>query len=178
VAGDEAAEVERVAFGDRAAYARLVTIHMGPIEAYALRMSGNAATAQDVVQEVMLRLWLKAEAFDSGKARLTTWLHQMAHNLCLDQLRREKQLTTLLDGRNDIEERLLHSDMDDDSDQVLKALSKLPERQRNALVLTYYQGLSNAEVAEVMDLGARAVESLLVRARASLRKYLEVSDVA
>ncbi len=57
--------------------------------------------------------------------------------------------------------------------QCKKALSQLPERQRNALVLTYYQGLSNAEVAQVMQMGVRAVESLLVRARAALKKQLE-----
>ena len=169
---DEASEVACVAQGDRAAYARLVSQHLRPIEAYAMRIAGNASTAQDVAQEVMLRLWLRAGDFQPERARLTTWLHQMAHNLCIDQLRREGRLTSLEDD----EVLPLADHIDDSADDVQRALAQLPERQRHALVLTYYQGLSNAEVGEVMDLGVRAVESLLVRARAALKKILEQAD--
>jgi len=168
----EANEVARVAQGDRAAYARLVSQHLRPIETYAIRIAGNAATAQDVAQEVMLRLWLRAGEFQPERARLTTWLHQMAHNLCIDQLRREGRLTGLED--DDVSPVADH--IDDSADDVQRALAQLPERQRHALVLTYYQGLTNAEVADVMDLGVRAVESLLVRARASLKQLLEQAD--
>ena len=169
---DEANEVARVAQGDRAAYARLVSQHLRPIEAYAMRIAGNAATAQDVVQEVMLRLWLRAGEFQPERARLTTWLHQMAHHLCIDKLRRAGRLTRLED--DDVSPLADH--VDDSADDVQRALAQLPERQRQALVLTYYQGLTNAEVAEVMGLGVRAVESLLVRARASLKQLLEQAD--
>ena len=168
----EANEVARVAQGDRAAYARLVSQHLRPIEAYAMRIVGNVATAQDVVQEVMLRLWLRAGEFQPERARLTTWLHQMAHNLCIDQLRREGRLIGLQD--DDVLPVADH--IDDSADDVQRALTQLPERQCHALVLTYYQGLTNAEVAEVMDLGVRAVESLLVRSRASLKQLLEQAD--
>lgn len=187
---DEAREVARVAQGDRAAYARLVNLHLRPVEAYAFRICGNRATAEDVVQEVMLRLWSRADQFKPERARLTTWLHQLAHNLCIDQLRRSNRLTQLQLGNDAQDMHLLGPDhqidegdtsaqvtevgvLDDDADTVQKALSQLPERQRNALVLTYYQELSNAEVAEVMQMGVRAVESLLVRARAALKKQLE-----
>lgn len=187
---DEAQEVARVARGDRAAYARLVNLHLQPIEAYAFRICANRATAEDVVQEVMLRLWLRAAHFQPERARLTTWLHQMAHNLCIDHLRRNSRLTELPFGNDppDTHEvtsgqsAYLHSPaaeavevgvVDEHADAVQQALAQLPERQRNALVLTYYQGLSNAEVAQVMQTGVRAVESLLVRARAALKKQLE-----
>ena len=187
---DEAREVARVAQGDRAAYARLVNLHLRPVEAYAFRICGNRATAEDVVQEVMLRLWSRADQFKPERARLTTWLHQLAHNLCIDQLRRSNRLTQLQLGNDAQDMHLSGPDhqidegdtsaqvtevgvLDDDADTVQKALSQLPERQRNALVLTYYQELSNAEVAEVMQMGVRAVESLLVRARAALKKQLE-----
>ena len=187
---DEAREVARVARGDRAAYARLVKLHLQPLEAYAFRICGNRATAEDVVQEVMLRLWLRADQFKPERARLTTWLHQLAHNLCVDQLRRSSRLTQLplanegkdipsigshhqINGDDTSTAVTRFGMLDDDADAVQKALSQLPERQRNALVLTYYQGLSNAEVAQVMQVGVRAVESLLVRARAALKKQLE-----
>lgn len=187
---DEVSEVARVARGDRAAYERLVNLHLRPVEAYAFRICGNRATAEDVVQEVMLRLWSRADQFKPERARLTTWLHQLAHNLCVDHLRRNSRLIQLQmsnDGQ-DIPSQGLNDQisgcdpstaatqagvLDDDADAVQKALSQLPERQRNALVLTYYQELSNAEVAQVMQMGVRAVESLLVRARAALKKQLE-----
>jgi RNA polymerase sigma-70 factor (ECF subfamily) len=193
VVSDENQDVARVAQGDRAAYARLVNLHLRSIEAYALRTCGNRATAEDVVQEVMLRLWLRADQFQPERARLTTWLHQMAHNLCIDHLRRNSRFVDLqaADHGQDVTETLstqvsyegsLVSEavevglLDERADTVQVALSKLPERQRNALVLTYYQGLSNAEVAEVMQAGVRAIESLLVRARAALKRQLELTD--
>ena len=82
--------MQRVAKGDRGAYAALVADHLRPISAYAQRMTGSVANAEDIAQEVFLRLWLKAGEFDATRARLTTWLHQMAHNLAID-LHRKKQ---------------------------------------------------------------------------------------
>ena len=162
--------MRRVAGGDREAYASLVAHHLSPITAYSQRMTGNPASAEDITQEVFLRLWLKAAEFDASKARLTTWLHRMAHNLAIDQLRK-RQREAPLEGVEDFE-----SAADEDTDdpaRVLQALMQLPERQRSALTLTYYQDLSNREVADIMGLGTRAVESLLVRARSALKKILE-----
>ena len=168
---NESEEVAKVARGERAAFARLMTVHAPAIEAYALRISANHALAQDVVQEVMLRFWSKAASFDPTKARLTTWLHHIAHNLCIDHLRVANRFA---DARVDRAE----PEAPDVNESpcgagVESALGQLPERQRNALVLTYYQELSNREVAEIMGLSTRAVESLLVRARASLKEKLE-----
>lgn len=166
----------RVSHGDRAAFARLVDVHGRSIEAYAIRLLGNPSAAQDIAQEVMLRLWLKAGEYDPARARLTTWLHQMAHNLCVDQIRAGRRLTTLADDASPelhaTTEACLES-VSGSATDLTGLLAELPERQRNALVLTYYQELSNKEVADIMGLGVRAVESLLVRARASLRQLLE-----
>ena len=176
---DESDEVRLVAGGDRAAFTRLVSVHLAPIEAYVTRILGISPEAQDVTQEVMLRLWLRAATFDPERARLTTWLHQMAHNLCIDHIRRNKRLVSANAGSAELGS---HNNVtQDDIDQVdplktkvvMRALASLPDRQRHALVLTYYQDLSNQEVAAVMDLGVRAVESLLVRARKTVRQYME-----
>lgn len=162
--------MRRVAGGDREAYASLVDHHLSPIQAYSQRMTGNPASAEDITQEVFLRLWLKAAEFDASKARLTTWLHRMAHNLAIDHLRK-RQREAPLEGVEDFESA---ADQEtDDPARVLQALMQLPERQRSALTLTYYQDLSNREVADIMGLGTRAVESLLVRARSALKKLLE-----
>jgi len=162
--------MRRVAGGDREAYASLVAQHLSPIQAYSQRMTGNPASAEDITQEVFLRLWLKAAEFDASKARLTTWLHRMAHNLAIDHLRK-RQREAPLEGVEDFESAA--DDETHDPARVLQALMQLPERQRSALTLTYYQDLSNREVADIMGLGTRAVESLLVRARSALKKILE-----
>ena len=162
--------MRRVAGGDREAYASLVAHHLSPITAYSQRMTGNPASAEDITQEVFLRLWLKAAEFDASKARLTTWLHRMAHNLAIDHLRK-RQREAPPEGVEDFESAA--DEETDDPARVLQALMQLPERQRSALTLTYYQDLSNREVADIMGLGTRAVESLLVRARSALKKILE-----
>lgn len=162
--------MRRVAGGDREAYASLVDHHLSPIQAYSQRMTGNPASAEDITQEVFLRLWLKAAEFDASKARLTTWLHRMAHNLAIDHLRK-RQREAPLEGFEDFESAA--DEETGDPARVLQALMQLPERQRSALTLTYYQDLSNREVADIMGLGTRAVESLLVRARSALKKILE-----
>ncbi|MGD2007561.1 MAG: sigma-70 family RNA polymerase sigma factor, partial [Cellvibrionales bacterium] len=112
--------------------------------------------------------------FDASKARLTTWLHRMAHNLAIDHLRKAQRDAPW----DDEEDRRAASDSPEEQSgkDVREALLKLPERQRSALALTYYQDLSNREVAEVMGLGTRAVESLLVRARGALKQQLEIAS--
>ena len=168
----EAERVAKVASGDRESFVQLVAQHHGSIETYLRRMMGSTAPAEDITQEVFLRLWLRAADFDPRKARLTTWLHRMAHNLAIDHLRKTQRESPL----SDTEDRREASELDNDEDghEVRVALLALPERQRSALALTYYQDLSNREVADILGLGTRAVESLLVRARAALKQHLEV----
>lgn len=170
----EAECVARVAAGDREAFGQLVAAHLPGIVLYAQRMTGNPAPAEDITQEVFLRLWLRAAEFDASKARLTTWLHRMAHNLAIDHLRKAQRDAPW----DDEEDRRAATDSPEEQSgkDVRDALLKLPERQRSALALTYYQDLSNREVAEVMGLGTRAVESLLVRARGALKQHLEIAS--
>lgn len=170
----EAECVAKVAAGDRDAFGQLVAAHLPGIQLYAQRMTGNPAPAEDITQEVFLRLWLRAAEFDANKARLTTWLHRMAHNLAIDHLRKVQRDTPW----GDEEDRRAAPDSPEvqSGKDVRDALLKLPERQRSALALTYYQDLSNREVAEIMGLGTRAVESLLVRARGALKQHLEIAS--
>jgi len=189
---DENQWVLAVAEGDRQAFAMLVELHLHPIEAFATRMLADSAEAQDVAQEVMLRLWQRAAEFDPRRARLSTWLHQIAHNLCIDRLRKvrrlsswdETQNTRLEDAHQTTQLAAHHASSGDaapmasslaDEQSVLisRALSQLPERQRSALLLTYYQALTNREVADIMGISVRALESLLVRARTALKQALE-----
>lgn len=180
---DEAALVRRVAAGDRAAFRRLVECHQRPLSAYARRMLHGSDAADDIVQETLLRLWSRAGRFDPAAARLTTWLHNIAHNLCVDSLRRSARTSTFdtpsesavddatVDGGRGPEQ---HEEARRRSDRVRRALETLPERQRSALLLCHYQGLSNRDAAQILDVGVAALESLLARGRRSLRRELEL----
>lgn len=118
-----------------------------------------------------MRFWEKAGSFDPNKARLSTWLHQIAHNLCVDHFRRakgeQKDEQTFPGG-----EEAADDTQEDSAQQVQKALSALPERQRSALLFCHYQGLSNRQAAEIIGVSVEALESLLARARKTLRHQL------
>ena len=170
----EASQVARVVAGDREAFRCLVKRHSPAIEAYARRMLQDAAQAQDVTQEVMLKLWLHADQYRPAQGRLTTWLHRMAHNLCVDHHRQKRRFLMDVSIPTQALDPAWIEDQAPSDPMLSHALMSLPERQAHALVLTYYQGLSNKEVAQVMAIRTRAVESLLVRARRRLKTLLEI----
>jgi len=175
---DEEAElVRRVAGGDRAAFRHLVEAHQRPLSAFARRMLREPAQADDIVQETLLRLWTKASSYNPQSARLTTWLHNIAHNLCVDYLRRSARVQS-----GDQQQEVESDDDPQSSEQsrrraarVRRALDELPERQRSALLLCHYQGLSNRDAAEILEVTVDALESLLSRGRRRLRRELETS---
>lgn len=174
---DPAAEADlmaRVAAGDGAAATLLVDRHLPAVTAFARRMLGSQADAEDVAQDVFLRLWQHAGRWRPGAARLRTWLIRIALNLSLDRLR--KRPTLPLDGIDDPVDpapnpgTALHRQ--DVARRVEAALMALPERQRAALALFHYQELSQEEAAAALDISVEALESLLARGRRSLRETL------
>ena len=171
---DEAHLVALVRKGDKRAYSDLVVRHLPAIEVYAKRIVNDDALAQDIAQDVMVVLWQRSSDFNPNKARLTTWLHRIAHNRCIDVLRKRQREVSW--DPSESEHPLTESDTPRQQQSIDVALMRLPESQRTALVLTYYQNLSNREVAEIMSSSVRAVESLLVRARGNLKKQLETQQ--
>lgn len=168
--------------GDQGAYASIVRKHARQIAAYAYRMLSRESEAEDITQETFLRLWTHAARWQPGKAALSTWLHRIAHNLCIDFLRKDKSaLASELneeepDGTPTIDH---HLGAEADRRLLQEALAQLPERQRSALLLTHYQGLSNREVAQILDdITVDALESLLARARRSLKANLQASELS
>lgn len=166
--------------GDRHAYAEVVRRHARPLAAFAWRMLGNESEAQDIVQETFLRLWMQAQRWDSQKSALSTWLHRIAHNLCIDSLRKlrassDEDIAELLDDRESAEQEVSRESR---QVQLHAAVAALPERQRSALILTHFQSLSNKEVAEILDTSVDALESLLSRARRTLKHRLTTTELA
>ncbi|MCW5688851.1 MAG: RNA polymerase sigma factor [Pseudolabrys sp.] len=163
----------RVAKGDETAYRTLSRRHVGAMLGLARRILGNAADAEDVVQEAMLRVWTHAPRWQP-LAAFRTWLTRIVVNLCLDRKRKAAwvdldQAGEIADPSPDAGEAAEQNERDR---LVQQAIGQLPDRQRTAIVLTYGDGMSNAEVAEVMGTTVSAVETLLVRAKQNLRRGL------
>ena len=166
----------RVSAGDSHAFRVLVARHADRTLATAWRVSGSRADAEDLVQEAFLRVWRSAASFKPEKARFTTWLHRLTLNLGVDRWRRRRP-TVELEAANDVADpsadALAVAEQSEESAAVAQALSLLPERQRMAVTLCYYEGMSNAEAAEALGVPVGALEALLVRGRRKLRSLLE-----
>jgi RNA polymerase sigma-70 factor, ECF subfamily len=166
--------VARVGARDPGAVRTLVMHKLPRLLALATRMLGDRMEAEDVAQEAFMRIWKQAPQWRTGEAKFDTWLHRVALNLCYDRLRgrREEPVDTLPDEADPAASPDLRFDERARDEGVRRALAALPARQREALVLTYYQELSNIEAAALMDISVDALESLLARARRSLRAQL------
>jgi len=175
-ASDEALLV-LYANGDRDA-ARALTQRLAPrVLAYAARVLGDRAEAEDVAQETLMRLWRVAPDWRQGEAKVTTWLYRVATNLATDRLRmRIRRRTDPLDDAPepaDAGPTALDGMIEADRMAALQAaLDDLPDRQRQAVILRHIDGLANPEIAEVMDIGVEAVESLTARGKRALTAAL------
>jgi len=174
-AGADAQDVARAAQGDAAAMSRLYRRHAPRLQAIAFRLTRDAALSEDVVQETFIKLWRHAGRWDAEKASVPVWLSRIASNAAIDAMRRRKRLA-FTDEPPDAPDP---ADGPDDQAHetgmqraVQQAMTQLPERQRTALTLSVYSGLTAAEVGEAIGLGERGAESLLGRARANLKKLL------
>jgi RNA polymerase sigma factor (sigma-70 family) len=127
-----------------------------------------------VVQEAMVKLWVGAKGWTPVGGGLGGWLRRIATNLCLDRKRKSKFLSAgeVPDRADDAPAADALIDEQRRAAGVAAAMQLLPDRQRAAIVLTYYEGVSNAEAAQILGLGVKALESLLVRARQGLTRSL------
>lgn len=174
--GDDSddALIERVARADADACRALVERHLGRMVSFARRTLGDPSEAEDVAQEVFLRLWAHAGRWRAGEARLSTWLHRVAANLCIDRLRkrRERPLEEApepADARPHAAEALGEREI---GRHVNAAIRELPTSQRMAIAMCHFQGLSNLEAADALGVSVEALESLLARGRRKLRERL------
>jgi RNA polymerase sigma-70 factor (ECF subfamily) len=171
---DDHALMAAVARGDARAFRRLVERHVGWAVGFVERMVGARADAEDLVQTAFLRVWQGAATWEPA-ARFRTWFYRVLHNLCMDHFRTRAVPTEevdeeLPDGRPDGEETFATTQR---AGRVRAAIAALPARQRAAIVLCYYQELSQADAAATLGVSEGALESLLSRGRAALRKSMQ-----
>jgi RNA polymerase sigma-70 factor (ECF subfamily) len=175
----DAALMRRVAGGDGAAARLVVTRHLPQVLALARRMLNDAAEAEDVAQEAMLRLWQMAARWRED-APIGAWLYRVAHNLAIDRIRRRRPMVdvdaavSLADPAPTPAERLAERER---KAAVERAIAALPERQRTAITLVHTLEMGNIEAAAAMEISVEALESLLSRGRRALRAALmELKD--
>jgi RNA polymerase sigma-70 factor (ECF subfamily) len=167
-----------VARRDGSAFSRLVERHYGWALGFTDRMLGTRSEAEDTVQTAFLRVWQGAARWQP-EARFSTWLYRVLHNLCMDQFRARRAAASepfegelverVADPAAGSEDRVAGRQR---ASRIRAALAALPARQRAAIVLCYYEELSQAEACALLGVSEGALESLLSRGRATLRKRL------
>ncbi len=164
--------------GDRHAALALTRRVTPRVLAYAARLlSGDRTEAEDVAQETMLRLWRVAPEWRQGETKVTTWAYRVATNLCIDRQRargRRRQMPLdeapePADAAPGAEGRLIEAGR---MAALEAALADLPDRQRQAVVLRHLEGMTNPEIAAIMEIGVEAVESLTARGKRALSAIL------
>ncbi|TIS54555.1 sigma-70 family RNA polymerase sigma factor [Mesorhizobium sp.] len=168
----------RVAAGNQGALSQLIARHSRGLRIFAARYLGNAGDAEDVVQEVFVTIWKQAARFDPARGRASTWLYRITANRCIDQ-RRRRALRAFI-GLDDVRDSVPSEEADAEAAIAARqelaivrdGLSRLPERQRMAVLLRAVADLDIAAIAEVMGGSAGSAEQLLVRGRRALRDHL------
>ncbi|HNX97830.1 MAG TPA: sigma-70 family RNA polymerase sigma factor [Candidatus Aminicenantes bacterium] len=167
--------LRRVAGGDETAFALLLKRHQDKIYALIYRYVHDAAAAEDLCQDTFFKVWKYARTF-RGQAAVRTWLYRLAVNTCLNYREKQRIRPRTLPLTADIQSD--GGQADDElraagrEELLQQALSRLPERQRMAVLLASFSGHSYEEIAQIMDVSLGAVESLLFRARQNLAAQL------
>ena len=166
--------VAAVARGDAAAFRLLTERHLLTVHRLAARMLGDSNEAEEVAQDTFLKLWTHAIRWRPAQGGILPWLRSLAMNACIDRLRRRRfrSAEEIPDQIDDSPSSAEQIDQCRLGRLVANALGALPDRQRAAIVLTYYEELPNADAAQAMNLHLKAFESLLLRARQALKASL------
>ena len=171
--------------GDKSTFCQLVEKYQDSVINTCYRFLRNKEEAEEVAQEVFLKVYLSANSYQP-KAKFSTWLFKIVVNLCLNKLRDKKKYSSLkIDNpfyknqmENDIpaltESQPNKSYESKELKRIIKhAIDSLPENQRVAIMLNKYEGFSYQEMAKILDCSVSSIESRLFRAKESLKKKLE-----
>lgn len=160
--------------GDEEA-ARVLSLRLVPrVLAQATRMLADQAEAEDVAQEAMMKLWEIAADWRQGEAQVSTWLYRVVANLCTDRLRKRRGVSLDQIAEPTDPQMSATAQMQETSrlTALANALAQLPDRQAQAVSLRHLEGLTNPEIAQIMDISVRSVESLTARGKKALADIL------
>jgi RNA polymerase sigma-70 factor, ECF subfamily len=162
--------------GSHPAFAELVRRHTERYYRLAFRYLQNRAAAEDIVQDAFLKLWEDPHKWQPDKnTKFTTWFYRVVVNLCLDWQKKKQPVELnedmpLIDDREGVDEAMQRKQQ---QNALEGAIASLPERQRTAINLCYDEGLSNQDAADVMAINLKALQSLVMRAKTSLKERLK-----
>ncbi len=172
---DDVALMQRIVNKDKSAFNQLLDIYMDNVFRFCYGLIKNKEMAEDITQETFLKLWKNPSSW-KPTGRLKSWLLRMAHNLSIDELRKVKNHTNIDSVAYNLED---YQNLPDEmvqnlfvEDIVRGAVLKLPDRQRAAVMLSYYSDCSNKEASNIMKVSVDAFESLLARGRKKLKETL------
>ncbi|MEM8803562.1 MAG: RNA polymerase sigma factor [Pseudomonadota bacterium] len=174
----DAALLVAFANGDASA-GRVLVARLGPkLFGHAFRVLGDRGEAEDVVQDAMIKLWKIAPEWQQGEAQVSTWAYRVVANLCTDRLRRHRtrnqvDIDAVAEPEADMMSAVEQMTETARADALQSALSALPDRQRQAVVLRHLEGFSNPEIADILGVGVEAVESLTARGKRALKAALQ-----
>lgn len=161
--------------GSQPAFAELVRRHTERFYRLAFRYVQDRGTAEDIVQDAFLKLWEDPGKWQPDRnTKFTTWFYRIVVNLCLDWQKKKRPLpldeaAPILDERDPPDEEIIRMQQQ----RILeKEIAELPERQRTALNLCFDEGLTNQEAADVMGIGLKALQSLIMRAKTTLKERM------
>ncbi|HUR15675.1 MAG TPA: sigma-70 family RNA polymerase sigma factor [Candidatus Limnocylindrales bacterium] len=171
--------IERLAAtADEVALSELYDRYQAPMYGLAMRITRDAALAQDAVQEAFVGVWRNADRYAAGRASVRTWILSITHHRAIDVLRRRRPTTTLPDTET-VDEALRSPDVWPevvralDGDAVRTAIDGLPQIQRQAIEMAYFEGLTQVEIAERTGAPLGTVKSRVRLGLQTMRRSLE-----
>lgn len=180
-ASDDERLLQLITSGDNQALSELYDRYSRIVYGLAIKMLGSAELAEDVVQETFWRVWRRSGSFHSARGHVASWIFGIAHNLTIDELRRQRSRPTPV---YDTEERPVLRDLEDSSSNafdlalederrrlIASALQQIPPEQREVLELVYFRGLSQTEIAEHLQ---NPVGTVKTRVRLGLTKLRDI----
>jgi RNA polymerase sigma-70 factor (ECF subfamily) len=175
-----------LAGGESDALAQLYDRYARVVFSVALRMLGTPELAEDVVQETFWRVWRRGAAFQTGRGQVSSWIYGIAHNLCIDELRRQRvrpqsgvspsqrdELLAVPDASVDVVGSALEAER---RRLIVGALAQLPPEQRRAIELAYFGGLSQSEIADTLQSPIGTIKARVRLGLRRLRELLEASE--
>ena len=173
---DDESLILQIQKGSHEAFAMLVDRHTNRFYRIAYRLVPSRDDAEDIVQDAFLKLWNRPNLWDPGKrTKFTTWLYRVVINLCLDH-RKKKKLVNLSEGIELADEKPgadILLDVHQKQALLERLICELPERQQLAINLCFYEGLSNNEAAQIIGVRVKALQSLIMRAKTTLKYKVE-----
>lgn len=170
--------LDRMKQDDAEAYRILVERHVDRAYAVALRILRNVSDAEDVAQEALVKAWTHRQSWQPGRAKFSTWLYRVVFNRCIDLRRRPTNacLDDEAEPQDDQPDSVTMIHRRQVYDRLGEAMATMPDQQRAALTLSYFDDMGNGEIAEILGTTVQAVESLLKRGRQGLRERLRRSE--